>query len=653
MLLGDDAAARRGAGRSRAGRGWRRAAGRGRRGPGARARGGGRRPRSSLPRRRVPRAPKGLVVSVGMSRRWLKSRVRYTIHSHRSCPEPGCRRQSRTPSTAGTTACSSSGTEEGHRALYPARALRLACPCAVCVEEMSGRGRCSTPPRCRPTSGRLGRAGGRLRAPGPVERRPRHRDLHLRAPARHAVPASAAGRGDQRTHPRGPISEPTLQPQAGTRRHHRSQRGRACTRRNTRRSGKGPSPGCIGAVIVAAWYLICRHRRRPAVRHVQRAGKDLLRGRPRPRASGDRAPGACWASPIVHFLIVRARGHGPDPAGPPRRPGTWRSGWECGSGWWWPSDCSLGLTYMLGNGSTGDRLRSGRWSAAACWACSAWRGISGGGTPARPVVRRGAARATEVQAAAARRRRAAGWPRPGSSHARTGTSLRPGRGLAAHCEGDAARPVLAAGAPRLVSTGRPHAGQPSLDVGEGTDVGLIGGLVVAVWFLILDTIAGHPFQTPSLLGQMVLFGDRRPIPARSSSGPSCSIPRSTSSSSRCSAWAWWRWCTGAIENPVVRYALLPVFLVFEVMFYGLLRSSRSGPTSCSRSGPWSRPTRSPRSAWGPISGAGIRPSGAPSARPRSAPRRSTDARRASRAAAVRPPRCPPVPIRFHLSLRTG
>lgn len=27
----------------------------------------------------------------------------------------------------------------GHRALYPARALRLACACAECVEEMSGR----------------------------------------------------------------------------------------------------------------------------------------------------------------------------------------------------------------------------------------------------------------------------------------------------------------------------------------------------------------------------------------------------------------------------------------------------------------------------------------------------------------------------------
>lgn len=29
--------------------------------------------------------------------------------------------------------------QEGHTGLYAARPLRLACPCAVCVEEMSGR----------------------------------------------------------------------------------------------------------------------------------------------------------------------------------------------------------------------------------------------------------------------------------------------------------------------------------------------------------------------------------------------------------------------------------------------------------------------------------------------------------------------------------
>jgi hypothetical protein len=107
-------------------------------------------------------------------------------------------------------------------------------------------------------------------------------------------------------------------------------------------------------------------------------------------------------------------------------------------------------------------------------------------------------------------------------------------------------------------------------VAEGTDVGILGGLAVAVWFLILDTIAGHPFQTPSLLGQVVLFGDSTPDTSHLVFG---AILLYTAFHFVVFAFLGMGLVTlihWGVRDPVVRYALLPVFLVFEVLFYGLL-----------------------------------------------------------------------------------
>lgn len=41
---------------------------------------------------------------------------------------------------------------------------------------------------------------------------------------------------------------------------------------------------------------------------------------------------------------------------------------------------------------------------------------------------------------------------------------------------------------------------------DGALAGLIGACVVAVWFLLLDTVRGEPFLTPTLLGSVVLLG---------------------------------------------------------------------------------------------------------------------------------------------------
>ena len=41
---------------------------------------------------------------------------------------------------------------------------------------------------------------------------------------------------------------------------------------------------------------------------------------------------------------------------------------------------------------------------------------------------------------------------------------------------------------------------------DGVLAGIIGGLTVAVWFLILDFARGQPFLTPSLLGSVLFLG---------------------------------------------------------------------------------------------------------------------------------------------------
>jgi hypothetical protein len=45
---------------------------------------------------------------------------------------------------------------------------------------------------------------------------------------------------------------------------------------------------------------------------------------------------------------------------------------------------------------------------------------------------------------------------------------------------------------------------------EGLVVGLLGAAAIALWFLIVDTIAGQPFFTPAMLGSALFWGSRDP-----------------------------------------------------------------------------------------------------------------------------------------------
>jgi len=46
----------------------------------------------------------------------------------------------------------------------------------------------------------------------------------------------------------------------------------------------------------------------------------------------------------------------------------------------------------------------------------------------------------------------------------------------------------------------------SLVLSDGLYAGLIGAVIVAGWFLVLDLLAGHPLRTPSMLGTWIIHG---------------------------------------------------------------------------------------------------------------------------------------------------
>ena len=46
---------------------------------------------------------------------------------------------------------------------------------------------------------------------------------------------------------------------------------------------------------------------------------------------------------------------------------------------------------------------------------------------------------------------------------------------------------------------------------EGVITGLIGGVVVAAWYLIRDALAGQLLHTPNVVGQILILQDRSPV----------------------------------------------------------------------------------------------------------------------------------------------
>jgi hypothetical protein len=105
---------------------------------------------------------------------------------------------------------------------------------------------------------------------------------------------------------------------------------------------------------------------------------------------------------------------------------------------------------------------------------------------------------------------------------------------------------------------------------EGTYAGAIGAVCVALWFFVIDLLQGHPLRTPSVLGQVLLFGREHPNLGQVDFG---AVVAYTAVHIAVFLAFWFgivaltRW---AAREAAVRYAVLQVFIVFEVFFYGLL-----------------------------------------------------------------------------------
>lgn len=110
-------------------------------------------------------------------------------------------------------------------------------------------------------------------------------------------------------------------------------------------------------------------------------------------------------------------------------------------------------------------------------------------------------------------------------------------------------------------------------ISEATDAGFLGAITVALWFLILDSAAGHPLRTPSVLGQLFLLGEPHP--------DTTAIVFSAVVLYTVVHFALFLLFAGLIAwlmrvaatNGAWRFAIVVLFVVFELVFYVFLRSA--------------------------------------------------------------------------------
>ncbi len=101
---------------------------------------------------------------------------------------------------------------------------------------------------------------------------------------------------------------------------------------------------------------------------------------------------------------------------------------------------------------------------------------------------------------------------------------------------------------------------------EGILVGAVGALVVAAWFLVTDLLQGRALSTPSILGQVVLYGVADPVVGSPIAGPTVAYTLLHFGSFALFGVAATQLVHLAMNSPLARFGLMIVAVVFELFF---------------------------------------------------------------------------------------
>ena len=102
---------------------------------------------------------------------------------------------------------------------------------------------------------------------------------------------------------------------------------------------------------------------------------------------------------------------------------------------------------------------------------------------------------------------------------------------------------------------------------EGILIGAIGAVVVAGWFLVTDLLQGRPLSTPSVLGQVILYGITDPIVTSPAAGPVVAYSLLHFGAFALFGVLVTQMVHLSMSSSLARFALMTLAVVFELFFF--------------------------------------------------------------------------------------